>query len=753
MPAKKTRKPAKKKTPAAAKSKAAVQETLPASRKKTRAPAKKKNATGMKPRTKSQEKQTVAAKKPRQQAKKGCTTVEARAKVQQKKPAGAKRSRKPVKKETRRSTEEAQKIPQVHVKKVRERFNRLFSEIEKLAAQEPAEYGNKPRRRPEKKAQPLEASPLLKIPEVIGMQHELEKLRTYVQELETKLQNKGKAISTPELYEKEQVGYAFKDDTPLPLKISGLEEGAKAENTVQAPLVSSGETIGSVAVESDPNQPVDPEVANLLSTVAQQASLQIQSLRLLASAERARSAAEEATRSFMHESWKSYLDAIHQDERIGYLYDQASVTPYVEETDIDDESHREPVTVMDEQVGTLVLKNDPSQPLTEEDKKLVASIADQIAQQVENIRLLADASRARAEAEEATRRLTHESWQGFTENLGSDSLTFAYDSIKVSAVEDDASLPEKVSFTVPLEIRGEAVGQLAVAGENETSSDALDLAAAIASTASTHLETLRLTEELQKRAEELQELDRLKSGFLANMSHELRTPLNSILGFTDVLLLELDGPITPEMNNDLELIMKNGQHLLNLINEVLDMAKIESGRMDLIPEKFKVHDVLEDVNDLTSTMSGDKDINIYIEEDSDREVEIIADSTRVRQVMINLVNNAIKFTDQGEVALKAVVQDTGNIMVTVRDTGLGIPAEQLEEIFHEFTQVDTSTTRKVGGTGLGLPISRRLIEMHGGRLWAESTGVSGEGSTFFVELPLEARIPDAVKVEIEKRKK
>jgi signal transduction histidine kinase len=248
---------------------------------------------------------------------------------------------------------------------------------------------------------------------------------------------------------------------------------------------------------------------------------------------------------------------------------------------------------------------------------------------------------------------------------------------------------------------------------------------------------------------QLQELDRLKSGFLANMSHELRTPLNSIIGFSDVMLMELDGPLTPHMSTDLKLIQKNGQHLLHLINDVLDMAKIESGRMNLNPEKFRLHDVLEEVNSITSTLASERNLSLFIEVDSDREVEIYADNTRLRQVMINLVNNAIKFTEKGKIAIRASKQDSATVLITVKDTGIGIPPEKLEDVFQEFTQVDTSTTRKAGGTGLGLPISRRLIQMHGGRLWAESTGVPGEGSTFIIELPVEAHITEIV----EKREK
>jgi signal transduction histidine kinase len=198
------------------------------------------------------------------------------------------------------------------------------------------------------------------------------------------------------------------------------------------------------------------------------------------------------------------------------------------------------------------------------------------------------------------------------------------------------------------------------------------------------------------------------------------------------------------MNNDLRLIQKNGQHLLHLINDVLDMAKIEAGRMNLSPENFTACEVLEEVSSITSTLASEKNLALFIEPDSDQTVQIYADRTRLRQVMINLVNNAIKFTETGKIALKVASISGARILISVKDTGIGIPPDKLEPIFQEFTQVDASSTRKAGGTGLGLPISRRLVEMHGGRLWAESTGIPGEGSTFFVELPIEARITETV---------
>ena len=633
-----------------------------------------------------------------------------------------------------------------HSSRSRKRVKKLFSDMENLVLQSSEDCDEVNGTQSGIPVAEADAS-TLPLSEDAKVLQELVSLRSRVQELEAQLQGTRRKVTSPMLYEKEQVGYAFKNNQVEPLKISLYEQGFEAKNAIRAPLTATGQIIGSMVIEPSPDKTWDPEEESLLNTVAQQASLQIQSLRLLASAERARAEAEEATRRYMHESWASYMDAIHQNERIGYAYDQASVTPYLALPD-NEESVCETVKVMEEQVGILSLLPDPDRPLTENDRKLVASVASQVAQQVENIRLLADASRARAEAEDATRRLTKDSWKNYAAGRETESLGFAYDTVRVSPLEQK-HIPQEVLLSVPLEVRGEAIGQLAVAGEQTVSQDALDLAKAIATQTSIHLETLRLNEELQKRAEELQELDRLKSGFLANMSHELRTPLNSILGFADVMLMELDGPLTPNMETDLKLIQKNGQHLLHLINDVLDMAKIESGRMNLIPEKFRLHDILEEVNSITSTLASERNISLFIEPDSDHEVEIYADNTRLRQVMINLVNNAIKFTERGKIAIRASKLDSATVMITVKDTGIGIPPEKLEDVFQEFTQVDTSTTRKVGGTGLGLPISRRLIQMHGGRLWAESTGVPGEGSTFIIELPIEARITEI----IEKREK
>ncbi len=603
--------------------------------------------------------------------------------------------------------------------------------------------------------------------DVDKMRHELDALRAQVAELETQFLQSQKQghnqqeklprpaaesethleasqpvpdrASTLMLYGKEQVAYAFTKNQIKPLSVQEISN-LQVEQALRIPLTDAGKPIGVVLVEPAPERAWHPDETELTEAIAQQVSLQIQNIRLLESAERARAEAQAATRRFTHESWESFLDAINQSERIGYAYDQGSVEPFVEPSPDDADIH-ETISVLDEHVGKLYLKADPSKPLTEDDKALVSAVARQLGQQVENLRLLADASRARAEAEETTRRMARDSWKAYAESKDESALGFVYDSNQVLPLTQP---PIDISLSKPLIVRGESIGQLAVAGIGAISPEVAELMDAIAAQASIHLESLRLTEELQKRAAELQELDRLKSSFLANMSHELRTPLNSILGFSDVMLEGIDGPLTDYMENDLRLIQKNGQHLLALINDVLDMAKIESGRLNLHPEKFRVHDILEKVISITSTLATTKNLALYIEPESDKTIEITADDTRISQAMINLVNNSIKFTETGQVKICVNPLDDDKILITVKDTGIGIPTDHLEKIFQEFSQVDTSTTRKVGGTGLGLPISRRLVEMHSGRLWAESAGIPGQGATFYIELPIEAKIIEPI---------
>jgi signal transduction histidine kinase len=224
------------------------------------------------------------------------------------------------------------------------------------------------------------------------------------------------------------------------------------------------------------------------------------------------------------------------------------------------------------------------------------------------------------------------------------------------------------------------------------------------------------------------------------MSHELRTPLNSILGFTQVMQEGLDGPLTERMADDLAVIRRNGSHLMHLIDDVLDMAKIEAGRMSLEPEPVDLAEVLREVLEITAPMADQKNLEIAVMLQDGEPVRLDADRLRLRQILLNLIGNAIKFTEAGTVTISAV--HTGDrVEICIQDTGIGIPPANQDLIFQAFGQVDTSSTRKAGGTGLGLPISRHLAALHGGEIRVESGGVPGEGSRFYVELPAADAIP------------
>lgn len=207
-----------------------------------------------------------------------------------------------------------------------------------------------------------------------------------------------KRSAVPILYEKEHIGFAYSGNRLQPLG-DAIPVASTMSSSVTAPLTASGQTIGRMQVEPAPERKWTPEETALLNAVAQQASVQIQNLRLLATTERARAEAENATRRFIHENWGSFLDGIHHSERVGYAYDQATVIPFADKPQAD-HGIQESVSVMEEQVGMLYLQPDPTRPLTNEDRAMVTAIANQVAQQVENLRLLADAARARAEAEE-----------------------------------------------------------------------------------------------------------------------------------------------------------------------------------------------------------------------------------------------------------------------------------------------------------------------------------------------------------------
>ncbi len=292
---------------------------------------------------------------------------------------------------------------------------------------------------------------------------------------------------------------------------------------------------------------------------------------------------------------------------------------------------------------------------------------------------------------------------------------------------------------IPLGVGERRIGVIDIQSRdlNAFSQDDISVLQSLADQVAIAIDNAASYERSQELIKELQELDQLKSQFLANMSHELRTPLNSIIGFSRVILKGIDGPTTEMQHQDLTAIYNSGQHLLGLINDILDLARIEAGKMELNFEEVKLPEM---VNSVLSTAKGlvkEKPIHLIPKIPADMPT-VRGDTMRVRQVLINLLSNASKFTDEGSITVEAMLQTGPNgrpeALINVVDTGPGITEEGQAKLFKAFSQVDGSATRKSGGSGLGLSICANLIQLHGGRIGV--TSAEGKGSTFWITLPL-----------------
>jgi signal transduction histidine kinase len=246
-----------------------------------------------------------------------------------------------------------------------------------------------------------------------------------------------------------------------------------------------------------------------------------------------------------------------------------------------------------------------------------------------------------------------------------------------------------------------------------------------------HEEIEKTNRELEKARETAEAATRAKSDFLASMSHELRTPMNAVIGFSEMILDGIYGDVQPEISEVVEEIRKSGEHLLGLINDVLDISRIEAGRMELHLTENAVGDCVETVIARITPLAQDKGLRLCTKMEGELP-PCRCDLQRITQVLYNLVGNAIKFTQEGEVRM-GVHMDEKDFVFSVADTGVGIPQSKFETIFDEFQQVDSSVTRETQGTGLGLAITKRIVEIHGGRIWVESE--VERGSTFRFTLP------------------
>jgi signal transduction histidine kinase len=289
-------------------------------------------------------------------------------------------------------------------------------------------------------------------------------------------------------------------------------------------------------------------------------------------------------------------------------------------------------------------------------------------------------------------------------------------------------------LVIPLLGRDHVIGTLVVRRKEPGAfpQSTVDLLKTFAAQSVLAIQNAHLFTEIDEKSRQVEIASQHKSQFLANMSHELRTPLNAILGYTELILDNIYGETPDKMREVLERLQANGKHLLGLINDVLDLSKIEAGQLTLDLGDYSLQDVVHTVVVAVESLANGKKLALTADVCQDLPIGH-GDGRRLAQVLLNLVGNAIKFTDKGEVAIKASAEN-GSFTVAVRDTGPGIPPSDQGKIFEEFQQADNAATKRKGGTGLGLSIAKRIIGMHGGRIWVESD--VGKGSTFAFTIPV-----------------
>ncbi|UCD88605.1 MAG: GAF domain-containing protein [Desulfobacterales bacterium] len=289
-------------------------------------------------------------------------------------------------------------------------------------------------------------------------------------------------------------------------------------------------------------------------------------------------------------------------------------------------------------------------------------------------------------------------------------------------------------LAVPLLRKDRLIGGLVVRRKTagEFPAPVVDLIQTFAAQSVLAIHNARLFREVEEKSRQLEAADKHKSEFLANMSHELRTPLNAILGYTELILDNIYGDIPEKIQEVLERLEQNGRHLLGLINDVLDLSKIEAGQLTLSLSEYSLGELVQTVSASVEALASEKNLELRVNVPADLTIGK-GDEQRIAQVLLNLLGNAIKFTEEGDVRVEVVVSNQ-TFLVSVSDTGLGLSEADQKRIFEEFQQVDGSSTRIKGGTGLGLAIAKRIVEMHGGRIWVEST--LGKGSTFWFTLPV-----------------
>jgi len=464
------------------------------------------------------------------------------------------------------------------------------------------------------------------------------------------------------------------------------------------PLIIKGRVVGALDVQSNQPNAFNEEDVKVLTTLAAQISVAIDNARLYEAAQQ-----QAGRMSFLFEVTSEAAAAATLDEtlqvvanRVQEMLDAQAVIVYLPQLYMDD---RENVIKTLRPVALAGL----NQPLDE----------------LEEIRM-----------DDPAYLLSH---------VSSTMQAFVIEDIKKESRYLPVSSNARSAVIIPLVAGGELTG-VAVLENSRIKAygyDTLQLLLTMAGSLAAVIQSARLLEQLQQTNEQLRELDRLKSDFLANMSHELRTPLNSIIGFSRVMLKGIDGPLTEMQEQDLTTIYNSGQHLLMLINDVLDQAKIAADKMDLKFAYFEVKPLVEGVKSIGIGLVKDKPIDMRVEL-APNLPKVYGDEFRTRQILLNLVSNAAKFTQEGSITVRAYQVDVENrryVKIEVEDTGIGIAQKDIPLLFEAFRQVDSSLTRTQGGTGLGLPIAKSLTELQGGQMTV--TSEVNVGSIFSITIPVE----------------
>lgn len=461
------------------------------------------------------------------------------------------------------------------------------------------------------------------------------------------------------------------------------------------PLTIRGETIGLFGVEEDPERPLSDEERNIIHAVAEDLAEALEAARLfeetqVALAEQERLASELETVAKVSTAASTILEV---DELLQSVVDLAKSSF---------ELYHAHIYLANETGKMLALKAGAGNI-----GRLMSLEGREIS--IEDESIVSRAARTR---------------KGVMENNVRRTIDFLPHPL----------LPETRSeMALPMVVGGKLIGVLDLQSDQEEffSEEDLNVQTTLAAQIAVAVENANQYAAQVQTSTKLREVDQLKSEFLASMSHELRTPLNSIIGFADVLLEGLDGDLNERMEEDVRLIRESGDHLRGLIGDILDMSKIEAGRMDLRYEEIDIAQLANDVMATAAPLAQEKRLFLHLDiEEGVKPVQ--ADRTRLRQVLWNIVGNAIKFTEKGSITV-SVQNQPNHILCSVRDTGIGIKEEHAAVVFEQFRQIDGGLNRAAGGTGLGMPITKKLVELHGGEIWIES--VFGQGSTFLFTIP------------------